>query len=71
MKDVHSLIAEENPDDMVTLTCCVCDQSMYVPFETAQRMAEDRSEPLCMDCSQLSEAEIIKRRRRLQKQKWL
>jgi hypothetical protein len=56
---------------MVTLTCCVCGQPMYVPFETAQRMAEDRFEPLCMDCSQLSKAEIIKRKRRLQKQKMI
>jgi hypothetical protein len=71
MKDVHSLIVGEDPDDMVTFPCCVCGQSMYVPFETAQRMAEDGSnnEPLCMDCSQLSESEIIKRKRRLQKQK--
>lgn len=49
---------------MVAVTCYGCGDTMYVPFESAQRMAEQGNEPLCLNCNQLSDAEIERRRKR-------
>lgn len=56
---------------VVAVTCYGCGETMYVPIDAAQRMAEEGNEHLCLNCLSLTDAELAQRRKRkgMEKQK--